>query len=246
MIPGNDAVINPSKGKKAPAPGPLAVMVSSQGDVNALCNLMSLNGRPAAHLMMSQVRMPADPESRFSLTGPVVSAPYAVMLLETLVAWGAREIIFFGWCGSLSPHVRIGDIVLPTGAIIDEGTSPGYDGQHLGTALPSGEMNNRIRTALKNHDLSFHEGAIWSTDAIYRETREKVKYFQARNAVGVEMELSALFTAGKFRNVRVGAVLVVSDELATLTWQPGFKDKRFRNSRSAVAEVIKELCQTVP
>ena len=246
MIPGNDAIINPVKGKKAPALGPLAVMVSSQGDVSALCNLMGLNGKPAAHLMMSQVRMPDDPAPRFSLTGPVVSAAYAVMLLETLVAWGAREILYFGWCGSLSPHVRIGDIVLPTGAIIDEGTSPGYDGKPLGTALPSEKLTASIRTALSTRDIACHEGLIWSTDAIYRETREKVEYFQARNAMGVEMELSALFTVGKFRNVRVGAVLVVSDELATFTWQPGFKDKRFRNSRAAVAEVISTLCQTVP
>ena len=165
------------------------------------------------------------------------------MLMEPLIAWGAREILFMGWCGAISPRVEIGDIIVPTEAVIDEGTSPGYGAAALEIAHPAETLRRRITSALSARGREFHEGPVWSTDAIYRETPEKVARFQARNALAVEMEVSALFTVGRFRGVQVGAVLVVSDELTTFSWKPGFKDDRFRQSRGTVIEVLKDLCQ---
>jgi len=48
------------------------------------------------------------------VVGPFVGAPYAAMLLETLIAWDVEKIIFFGWCGAISHDVKIGDIIIPT------------------------------------------------------------------------------------------------------------------------------------
>jgi len=58
----------------------------------------------------------------------------------------------------------------------------------------------------------------------------------------VEMELSALLTVARFRGVAAGAILVVSDELASLTWRPGFRDPLFTAARKAVCEVLSTLC----
>jgi len=52
------------------------------------------------------------------------------------------------------------------------------------------------------------------------------------------METSALFTIADYHTVELGCVLVVSDELATLKWQPGFKDERFKKSRAVIGELI--------
>jgi len=59
----------------------------------------------------------------------------------------------------------------------------------------------------------------------------------------VDMELSALFTVARFRRVEIGALLVVSDELGTLSWRPGFSSGRFNRSRKMAAEVIPAICQ---
>ncbi len=241
----NDAIINPVKGKKTPYLSPVAVMVSSQTDIDMLCNLTSLCDAYARTLMMSKVHIGYDSATDFSVTGPVVGAPYAVMLLETLVAWGAQKIIFLGWCGAISHKVRIGDIIVPTGAVIDEGTSRHYHADEGDIARPSPDMVQKTKDHLKESKTAFHEGVIWSTDAIYRETREKVRRFQTEGVLAVEMELSALFTVGKFRNIEVGGLLIVSDELSTLKWQVGFKDERFRQSRVALLERIDSLCQTL-
>ena len=102
-----------------------------------------------------------------------------------------------------------------------------------------------IKAVLRRFNLDFHEGKVWTTDAIYRETRQKIEQFQKKGALAVEMELSALFSAGRYRGVDVAAVLVVSDEVSTFTWRPGFRDKRFIKSRKAVAEVISDICKSL-
>lgn len=236
-----DAIVNPIKGKMSPDLGPVAIMVSSEADLRSLRTRMNMPEDNFKNLMMSRVYVGDENNAGISLTGPVVSAPYAVMLLESLIAWGAQQFIFFGWCGSVSHDVRIGDIILPTGAMIDEGTSKHYCADENEIAKPSDLVVEKTKHALKQKSLAFHEGIIWTMDAIYRETREKVEYFQSKDVSGVEMELSALFTVGKFRNVEVSGILVVSDELATFTWQPGFRDERFIQARMAVAEVIASM-----
>jgi uridine phosphorylase len=173
-----------------------------------------------------------------------MGAPYAVMILETLAAWGAKQVIFLGWCGAISATVSIGDILVPTLAWIDEGTSQAYSPNPI--ASPSDVMTCGIKSALRSSALPFHEGAIWTTDAIFRETPDKVTHFQNKGALAVEMELSALFTVSAFLGVAFSAILVVSDDLSSLTWKPGFKDKRFMDTRHKLAAVIAEICSQNP
>lgn len=232
-----DAIINPVRGKNAPKLSPLTVLVSSETDLNLLGQALEFDLLKPKRLSMSKVF----PGETVSLAGPVVGAPYAVMIMEALIAWGAKQIIFVGWCGSLSSEVNIGDILLPTGAFIDEGTSRLYGADETVPALPSPGLFEQTKQAMNRNNLSFHEGLIWSTDAVYRETYQKIRHFQSRQALAVEMEVSALFTVGKFRNVEAASILVVSDELSALTWKPGFKDERFGQARRAVCEVISDM-----
>ncbi len=237
----DDAIVRPVKGKNSPQPDACAVMVSSESDLRMLCSQMNLLENRFIKLFMSRLYID-NRQANLTLAGPFVGAPYAVMILETLIARGARKILFFGWCGAISPDVRIGDIIIPTGAIIDEGTSRHYGKDNGRLVRPSDYISGSIKEALRENRLSFYEGFIWSTDAVYRETPEKVEYFQKKDALAVEMELSALFTVGSFREVEVGAVLVVSDEISTCKQVAGFSKQCFKKSRRAVCEAIKGMC----
>jgi uridine phosphorylase len=218
-------------------------MVSTRVDLKAIREQVPL-GESARSPLMSHLYLAGDGNAPTSVTGPMMGAPYAVALMETLVAWGARTLLFFGWCGTVSPEVKIGDIIVPTGAIIDEGTSLHYGGRLGETAPASPEASKQIKQALSSRGLSFREGPVWSIDAPFRETPEKVAGARDLGALAVEMETSALFTVGRYRDVSVGAILVVSDDLATLTWKPGFKHKPFRAARRAVSECFAGLCRT--
>lgn len=241
----DDSIVKPGKAKNAPDLGPVAVMVSNQDDLNALRRQLDLGQDHVRSLFMSRLIVGNGLQAGLAVTGPMIGAPYATMVLETLVAWGARKIIFFGWCGAVSKKVKIGDIIVATGAVIDEGTSRHYNANGNDPACPSGQILGKTKKAFRDRDLSFHEGLVWSTDAIYRETREKVEHFQQKGVLAVEMELSALFTVGNCRNVEVTGILVVSDEVATYKWRTGFKERDFKKARRAAVEVISILCQSI-
>ena len=238
------AIIHPVKGAKSPDPGRLTVLVSTAADLKLLCQAVGAEPGVCHRLFTSRLHVGFDDQQQpFSLVGPIIGAPYAVMLLETLIVWGAKRFIFVGWCGAVAPEVKIGDIVLPATAAIDEGTSQHYIQEPTGYSSPAAPVVDQIRNACRGMQQQFYEGPVWSTDAIFRETREKIRHYQQQGVLAVEMELSALFTVGKFRGVEVGGILVVSDELSTLTWRPGFKDERFEKGRMAACEVVKQLCQ---
>ncbi len=239
-----DAIIKPKRTANCPKPGPQSLMISTRVDLKAI--LSSATGyftetKPSP--LMSKLFI-SDKGDGISVVGPMMGAPYAVALLETMVAWGARRLLFLGWCGAISPELSIGDIVVPTGGLIDEGTSLHYGGRNGETASASKEARGRITEFLSSQGLSYREGLVWSTDAPFRETPGKVESARNQGAMAVEMETSALFTVGRYREVDVGAILLVSDDLSSLTWRPGFKDKRFIAARRAVCGGLARLCRT--
>jgi purine-nucleoside phosphorylase len=101
-----------------------------------------------------------------------------------------------------------------------------------------------LADALSRKGCSFHQGKVWTTDAIFRETEDKVLAYAREGILAVDMEISALFTVGLFRGVHVAGLLAVSDELGSLRWRPGFSTLAFRQARISAVEVILEACQT--
>ena len=237
----SDAIVRPYTGGSAPQLGSLAIMAATRGDLLRLCRGKKVDTSEFRRIMTSRLYVGQDPLESPCLVGPLVGAPYAVMVLECLVAWGVRKVLFFGWCGSISSTVSIGDIILVSGAHIDEGTSSHYLQTANTIARPSSQFTDTIRSVLVQEGIPFHEGLVWTTDGVFRETPQKVTHYQAHGVLGVEMEASALFTVGRYLHVEVGALMVVSDDLSNHTWQPGFKDPAFTAARRAACGVIEKL-----
>ncbi|MGE5842575.1 MAG: nucleoside phosphorylase, partial [Deltaproteobacteria bacterium] len=221
----DDALIQPRRGKNDPILGADALMVVIPQDLARLSELMSTESFDQGFFKIFRARGKGNPG--ISLAGPFLGAPQAVMVMEKIIALGARRICVFGWCGSLQPHLRIGDFVVPLHAIAEEGTSKHYP---VGKRKPATdpESNRILEQALEKKGLPFRKGTVWTTDAPYRETASKVKTYGERGVLAVEMELSALMTVGFFRSVKVSALLVVSDELFDLKWHRGFSSPLFR------------------
>ena len=131
------AIVRPIKGKQSPDIGPVSILVATQPDINIMRKLASLSEEMSRNLFTGKLYVGTDRADHLSLAGPFVGAPYGVMLLETLIAWGASRFIFWGWCGAISTRVQVGDIIIPTGAMIDEGTSRHYQKNQEGISRPS-------------------------------------------------------------------------------------------------------------
>jgi nucleoside phosphorylase len=217
--------------------GPVALLAAAEQDVGLLRDVLGFGADQGRRLHISRLYTVSESLPGTCLAGPLVGAPYAVMIAETLIAWGARTLVFLGWCGALSATVEIGDMVLPTSALIDEGTSRHYL-PDIGASVPSPALAEKLAELCAADGSRFHQGPVWTTDAPYRETHAKVRDYQGRGALAVEMECSALFTVAAFRAVAAAALLVVSDELSSLAWRPGFKDPRFTRGREAACNLI--------
>jgi len=241
----DDPIVKPVVSGNTPKLGSVMALVSSGNVIRLVNNLLGITKDDYRPLFMSRLHPDPTGKTGFSVAGPVVGAPYAVMLLETLIAWGAKKFLFIGWCGSLSQEVEIGEIILPTGAFIDEGTSVHYGADTGGRTEPSEKMAGRIRSTLEGRGVAYREGAVWTTDGIYRETPGKVEHFRGQGALAVEMEISALFTVGRYHKVDVGALVLVSDDLSGTEWRPGFKDNRFKHHRKIACETLVALCRQI-
>ncbi|BBO86393.1 hypothetical protein DSCO28_69590 [Desulfosarcina ovata subsp. sediminis] len=240
-MPERRAIVNPVKGKKPPRTGSIAIIAATDSDLQMMARQTHVPLVEERKLYMSRLRIYADQHRRFSIVGPVVGAPYAAMIVESLGAWDVRQILFIGWCGGVSINVKAGDIIVPASAMVDEGTSGHYCDPTCRVALPARQLTHQVQLALEHHGAHFHNGTIWTTDAIFRETVEKVRHYQANGALAVEMELSAVFTVAGFREMEAAGILVVSDEVSDYRWRPGFRTPAFKSARQQACQAALTL-----
>lgn len=237
----DDAVVQPMRPVNWPDAPSLALMIGNPSDMSEMVSRAGLGGKRTRNLLNSRIHFDHEAAAPVCIAGPFIGAPYAVILLETLIAWGVKGVIFFGWCGAIHPDVHIGDLVVPSAAFVEDGTAPHYlpgkkETDYL--AEPSADFNATIMSGCGNSGLSFHHGPVWTTDAVFRETLPLIEKYRDKGALAVEMEASALFAAGAFRGIPVAAVLAVSDELHSPDWHPGFGAPRFRRARISAVELI--------
>ncbi len=154
--------------------------------------------------------------------GPV-GAPNAAIRLEELRAHGIRQFVAVGTAGSLQPDLDVGEIVLCSRAIRDEGTSHHYARPAL-YADSSPGLTRRLRTTLESNGIPFRMGISWTTDAPYRETVPEIVRYRHQGVLTVEMEAAAIFAVAARLGVSAGALFVVSDRLDESRWQPRFHD----------------------
>jgi uridine phosphorylase len=179
---------------------------------------------------------------KISVFGTPLGAPQAAIILERLIAMGARKIFAFGCCGSLQPDLSAGHLVIPTEALSEEGTSIHYPLPD-GVAGKADEVIAQIcREKCQREGFKVRSGKIWTTDALFRETRRQVKRYAEMGFLAVEMEMSALFTVAAFRQVQLGGLMVVSDELGTLKWKTGFLNPYFWLASKKAAKIAIESC----
>jgi uridine phosphorylase len=168
-------------------------------------------------------------------------APVSVVLMEGLVAGGTRRIVSIGAAGSLQHRCRLGDLVIATCAIRDEGVSHHYlaPGKY---SYPSEALSCRLKASLDHMGLGYAEGTTWTIDAPYRETVEEARHYQAEGVLCVEMEAAALFAVGSYRGVEVAAGFVVSDSLADQEWTPWFRSQEVRESLDRLLQAAITAC----
>ncbi len=195
-------------------------------------------GGEARFLYNSQLTVSASQE--LFVAGPAVGAPMAAMTLEKLIANGAAEVIMYGWCGSTQPRLPVASLLAAEMAFSGEGVSQYYA---LGAACCASDaaLVCSVQKFLDGLALPWTSGAVWTTDAPYREDRNYIQQLVVEHdVVAVDMEYSALCSVALFRKIKFAALLIVSDALFADVWKPGFRDARFKSRNRTL---VRELCQ---
>ena len=235
----DEGLIRPLKGKSEPQIGPDAIMTMIPSDLENLVHLCDRRKITPFDLSFFTLYQVERNGVRFSISGPFLGSPQAVMGLEKLIVLGANRIWVSGWCGSLMSDLRIGDLVVPSGALSEEGTSKHYPIGRKAVKTDEG-LTGMIEKCLIKRGLKYRKGEIWTTDAPYRETPEKIKKYRDIGVLAVDMEMSALITVSIYRGIPLTGLLVISDELFDLKWRPGFSNPELDKSSKWAGEVLLE------
>lgn len=163
-------------------------------------------------------------------------APATVVMMEELIACGARVILSIGWAGSLQPYAPVGTMLIPIKCIRDEGTSLHYVDKNV-TLEPDEGLLKLLEAACREVGADVVCGVQWTTDAPYRELVSRIVSYGEQGVIGVDMETSAMYALGKFRGIRVCNLLVVSDELWS-EWRPAFRSLELKQATEQAQRII--------
>jgi 5'-methylthioadenosine phosphorylase len=145
-----------------------------------------------------------------------VGAASVAIVVEELIMFGAKAILRLGSCGGFLKPMKIGDLIIPTGAAYLGGTLHQYVGAEHIAPVPDFELSKIIVETAKKHGIKYYLGPVFSSDAFYAEDPDFVNKWSKRGYIAVEMECATLFGLGMLRGVKTASALIVSDNLAEM------------------------------
>jgi uridine phosphorylase len=143
-----------------------------------------------------------------SIQSTGMGGPTAAIVLEELIALGAKLLVRIGTCGALQPGLELGDLLSVADVLPADGTS-----RALGADGPVA-ADEGLAAALA---VETGRGAarVVSTDLFYDEREGVEDGWRDEGAVAVEMEAATVLRLAELRGVRAGCLLAVSDVLTS-------------------------------
>lgn len=191
--------------------------------------------------------------SRIAVASTGVGAPGAAIVIEELARAGARTLIRIGNSGGLADDLALGDLVISTGAVRDDGTSRAYVAPEYPAAADY-RVVGALVAAARAAGVRWRTGVTWSFDAFYARNaalgadgalqslhfggywtpdhEARIRAMQAAGVLNCEMEAGVLLTLAGLFGLRAGALCVVSDRTP---WRAGEALDLDRNMAAAIA-----------
>lgn len=155
---------------------------------------------------------------KISVTSTGMGCPSASIAAEELINIGAKVLVRIGSSAALQDQIRIGDLLISTGAMKNEGTSRFYVPEGF-PAVPDFDFTNLLiqtaREMTQDSDTKVFTGINATDDAFYGETQEYIEKLIKLGLLNVEMESSAIYTVAYLRRVRAACICGTSGNLKT-------------------------------
>ncbi len=157
---------------------------------------------------------------KISTTSTGIGCPSTAICVEELIKCGADTFIRIGTAGSLQKEVGLGDVVISTAAVREEGTTRQYIPLSY-PAVADFDVTQALVEAGNNLKIKYHTGISHCKDAFYTEgadmdelplggnTRAMWNAWYKGNVMATSMESAALFVVSSIRRVYAGEVLAI-------------------------------------
>jgi uridine phosphorylase len=182
-----------------------------------------------------------------SVTSTGIGSPSAAIAVEELARVGADTLIRVGSCGAIQPETDVGDLIITTGGVRQEGTSTEYVREEY-PAVADHAVVSALAAAAEELGYEYHLGPTASTDSFYagqsregyegflaRDSDERIEELKRAGVLNFEMEASAILTLAGIYGLRAGAVCTVYADRTTGEFQVTGEQRAARTASKAVS-----------
>ena len=173
------------------------------------------------------------------VTSHGVGAAGAVICFQELMDVGAKKIIRLGSAGGLYDETKLGDIVVATASIRNDGVSPAMIPISY-PAIADINLTQDLINQFESKQILVRPGIIITTALFQSALLDRgYELYKSANAIAVDMESSVLFIAGSLRKVQTASVLVLDGN--PLVQDGNFHDPNATSFKKAMNCCI-EIC----
>ena len=142
-----------------------------------------------------------------TVTSTGIGGASLVIALEELIRCGGRTFIRTGSCGACREGIRLGDLILSSGAVREEGASRMYLPPEY-PAVPHSGLLARAETLCRKEGYPVHTGITRSHDSFYIDDEaERMEFWSRRGVLASDMETATLYVLASLRGVRALSIL---------------------------------------
>ncbi|OLS40599.1 nucleoside phosphorylase [Bacillus sp. MRMR6] len=146
---------------------------------------------------------------RVLVTSTGIGGVSAGIAVEELRNIGIKTMIRIGSCGALQPQLKIGDLVIASGAVRNDGASYAYINKAY-PAIPDTELLFHVIEAAKSKKVKHYTGIVRCHDSFYTDKEQEIdRYWSEKGILASDMETAALFVIGGLRGIKTASILNV-------------------------------------
>ena len=184
-----------------------------------------------------------------------MGGPSTAITVEELAKLGTHTFIRVGTCASTSEKVKIGDVVIPNGAVKMEGTSAHYIPVEF-PAVPDHFLLKELENAAIKLGYDYNIGVSITKDSFYTQVEPETKpvsyelinkweAYEKSGATSTCMECAPLFAiTSSMSNCRSAAVLVSATNYKAYssdakTYPADLEERAIKTAIEAMRQIIK-------
>jgi uridine phosphorylase len=180
-----------------------------------------------------------------------MGGPSVAVGMEELRELGVHTFLRVGTCGATQPEVKMGDLVIASGAVRTEGTGDGYVPREF-PAVADFEVVTALLESARELGAPHHLGITRAVDALYSDLlpdtmpngphlREELAMWARAGVLANDMETSTLFVVASVRRLRAGSLLLCVDEVGAGEihhLDPSYMERMLKVAIGAIRQLI--------